>query len=190
MNRKLEELSITDEMTRVANFRRFKQLLALEHDRAERLGAAYSLIFCDIDHFKAYNDRNGHPSGDELLRNFAAILKESCRLIDVVARYGGEEFVVLCPDTEERGATALAERLRMSIQAAQFADVKSQPLGFLSMSVGVASFPMNARTQDEVLKKADLCVYHSKAMGRNRVTNFSELARDPLALADALKKVS
>ena len=160
----------------------------LEHERAERLGGQYAVIFCDIDHFKAYNDRNGHPSGDDLLRVFSATLRESCRMVDVVARYGGEEFVVLCPETDEKGATGLAERLRVTIEAVRFSDVEHQPLGFLSMSVGVASFPENARTQDEVLKKADLGVYRSKATGRNRVTNYSTLAQDPAALAEALKK--
>jgi diguanylate cyclase (GGDEF)-like protein len=152
------------------------------------LGGQYALIFCDIDHFKAYNDRNGHPSGDDLLRKFAANLRESCRVMDVVARYGGEEFVILCPDTDERGATALAERLRVTIEAVRFNDVDHQPLGCLSMSVGVASYPENARTREEVLKKADLCVYRSKSSGRNRVTNFTTLAQDPAALAEALKK--
>jgi diguanylate cyclase (GGDEF)-like protein len=111
-------------------------------------------------------------------------------VMDVVARYGGEEFVILCPETDEKGATALAERLRVTVEAVRFNDVEHQPLGCLSMSVGVASFPANARTQDELLKKADLCVYRSKATGRNRVTNFSTLAQDPAALADALKKAS
>ena len=190
MNRKLEELSITDEMTRVSNFRRFKHLLALEHERSERMGSSYAVIFCDIDHFKHYNDHNGHPAGDDLLRIFASTLKESCRGLDTVARYGGEEFVILCPGTDEAGAKALAERLRATIQKIEFAAVANQPLGFLSMSVGVAAFPENARTQDEVLKKADLGVYHSKEHGRNRVTGFSELANDPDALAKVMKKAA
>ena len=190
MNRKLEELSITDEMTRVSNFRRFKHLLALEHDRAERLGASYAVIFCDIDHFKHFNDHHGHLAGDELLRLFARVLQEGVRGSDTVARYGGEEFVILCPGTDEMGAAALADRLRLAIQNLKGPLLEDQPLGFLSMSVGVAAFPENARTQDEVLKKADLGVYHAKENGRNRVTRFSELARDGASLAQALKKAA
>jgi|GEM_PF-1319683 len=190
MNRRLEELSVTDEMTRVANFRRFKHLLSLEHDRAERLGASYAIIFCDIDHFKHFNDHHGHLAGDELLRLFARVLQEGVRGSDTVARYGGEEFVILCPGTDEMGAAALADRLRVAIQSLKGPLLGDQPLGFLSMSVGVAAFPENARTQDEVLKKADLGVYHAKEHGRNQVTRFSELARDGAALAQALKKAA
>ena len=190
MNRRLEELSITDEMTRVSNFRRFRHLLALEHDRAERMGTPYAIIFCDIDHFKHFNDHHGHPAGDDLLRLFARVLQEGIRGSDTVARYGGEEFVILCPSTDEFGAAALADRLRVAIQNLKGPLLEGQPMGFLSMSVGVAAFPENARTQDEVLKKADLGVYHAKEHGRNRVTRFSELARDGAALAQALKKAA
>jgi len=187
-NRKLEELSITDEMTKAFNYRHFKKVIALEHERSSRYGSTYSVIFCDIDNFKHYNDRNGHPAGDELLKHFARLLKECIRDVDVVARYGGEEFVVLCPETNHRGALELAERLRERVSSTAFLHAEHQPLKCLSMSSGVSTFPDHGKSADEVLKCADMGVYRSKKAGRNRVTSFELFKRHPEWLEEAKKE--
>ncbi|MCM2278380.1 MAG: sensor domain-containing diguanylate cyclase [Oligoflexia bacterium] len=170
LNSKLEALSTQDEMTQLANYRFFKQELHEEHERAERYGQPYSIVFCDLDHFKRYNDQNGHPAGDELLRSFAAILKSECRNLDLAARYGGEEFVVLCRSTPGEGALVLAERIRAKVAAYPFAFADKQPLGFVSVSIGVAEYGGGALREEDILKAADEALYRSKEGGRNRVT--------------------
>ncbi len=170
LNKKLEDLSTHDEMTKLYNFRHFTFLLKQEHERAKRYGTPYSLIFCDVDHFKHYNDRNGHPAGDEVLRGVAEILKNSCRTVDFPARYGGEEFVILCPQTASENAIHLANRVRETVENHPFAEASHQPLGKLSVSIGIATFPFDGHTAEEILKAADQAVYASKKNGRNRIT--------------------
>lgn len=175
LNKKLEELSITDEMTKLSNFRHFKNLLSQEHMRASRYGIPYSIIFCDVDNFKHYNDRNGHPAGDGVLRGVANILKQGCRTVDFPARYGGEEFVMLCPQTPLDSAITLANRLRETIATYSFPHGSFQPLGMVSISIGVATFPFDGQTPEDILKAADIALYASKKNGRNRVTSFASL---------------
>ena len=179
-NKKLEILSTVDEMTGLYNFRHFKNDVIKEHARCARYGSQYALIFCDLDHFKKYNDRNGHPAGDRLLKKLANILSKNCRVSDRVARYGGEEFVLICPEIDEAGALVLAERLREMVQLAAFPFAEHQPLGFVSLSMGVASFPQDGKTHEDVLQAADEAVYQSKSQGRNRVTVASSLAKKPV----------
>ncbi|MGK5082731.1 sensor domain-containing diguanylate cyclase [Bdellovibrionota bacterium FG-1] len=169
-NGKLEILSTVDDMTQLYNFRYFKTELGKEHTRSNRYRTPYAIIFCDVDHFKKYNDRNGHPAGDQLLREFAALLKGCCRTTDQVARYGGEEFAVICPGIDFQGAQVLAERIRTTISQTKFAHGEHQPLGCISVSIGYSSFPDHGKTAEEILKAADEGVYLSKAQGRNRVS--------------------
>jgi diguanylate cyclase (GGDEF)-like protein/PAS domain S-box-containing protein len=169
-NTRLEHLSSEDEMTGLSNFRQFKTLLDQEHARSGRFGVPYAIVFCDIDHFKAYNDQNGHPAGDRLLRDFAAILRKCCRSTDHPTRYGGEEFAIVCAGVSWEGAAVLAERIRAQVEAAVFEHGTTQPGGKLTVSVGVASFPADGASPSEVLKAADEAVYHSKTSGRNQVT--------------------
>ncbi len=176
-NQKLEELSITDEMTKLYNFRHFKKSLEAEHARASRYSSRYSVVFCDMDNFKHYNDRNGHPAGDDLLRSFAKVLKSSVRSVDLVARYGGEEFVVLCPETDQEGARELAERIRETVATTVFPFGEFQPLGKISISMGVASFPEDGALSQDVLEAADQGVYYSKKNGRNQVTSTTSLKK-------------
>jgi diguanylate cyclase (GGDEF)-like protein/PAS domain S-box-containing protein len=171
-NDRLEEMSITDEMTRVNNFRYFKQRHKMEHQRSVRFMRPYAILFFDLDNFKHYNDRNGHPAGDRLLTELAQLLKRSLRETDCVARYGGEEFVILAPETSESQGGEIAERLRKAIEDAGFPHASEQPLGVVSASIGVASFPTAGSTPDDVLKAADEAMYRSKKSGKNRVTTF------------------
>lgn len=172
--------TLTDEMTGISNFRAFRSRLALEHERAVRKGGSYSVLFFDVDHFKHYNDRNGHPAGDEALRRVAAVLRESGGRTAFPARYGGEEFVILYPQAkaDPRAVAEFAEQVRAEIAAADVAHASAQPLGHLSVSIGVASYK-DGLSFEEVLKRADLAVYASKRGGRDRVTVFSpDLAKD------------
>ncbi len=168
--KELETLSITDEMTTLFNHRHFKRELEKEHARAVRYETPYSVVFIDVDHFKKYNDRNGHPAGDLVLKKVAALLKTHSRNTDLVCRYGGEEFVVLCPGVECEGARKLAEILRATIEQTDFPHGSHQPLGKVTTSLGVASYPLHADTSEAVLKCADDALYVSKNEGRNRVT--------------------
>ncbi|MGE0614643.1 MAG: diguanylate cyclase [Bacteriovoracia bacterium] len=170
MNRKLEAVSITDEMTQVSNFRHFMRELEREHERSARYDGKYAVIFCDVDHFKHYNDTQGHPAGDEVLKSVAHILRDRTRKTDLCARYGGEEFVVLCPGTDARAARQLAETLRAAIAGHVFPSGEKQPLGRVTISLGVASFPEHGGNWKQVLQAADEGVYESKRQGRNRVS--------------------
>lgn len=178
-NIRLEQISTTDEMTGLYNFRHFKTLLQGEHERAYRYKSPYAIIFFDLDYFKKYNDRNGHPAGDRLLKLYAAILLKCCRITDIPARYGGEEFVVICPNTTQEGAFVLAERIRSTVESTEFEFSKFQPEGKLTVSVGVASYPVNGTTPDAILKASDVAVYQSKHDGRNRITISDSLKKEP-----------
>jgi diguanylate cyclase (GGDEF)-like protein/PAS domain S-box-containing protein len=173
-NSELATLTTVDEMTGLFNFRHFKSALATEHARATRFDAPYAVIFCDIDHFKKFNDQNGHPEGDLLLKSFAKILQNACRNSDTPVRYGGEEFVVICPGVTWEGAMILAERIRKQTEETAFPHGDKQPLGRLTVSIGVASFPQDGTTPDLVIQAADQALYRSKHAGRNRVTAHSK----------------
>lgn len=168
--RELKELASTDEMTGLYNYRTFKQRLEEEHLRSARYRSEYCIVFLDLDHFKAYNDQNGHQAGDALLARLAILIRKGSRNIDIPARYGGEEFAVLCPATKVGGGMILAERLRRMVAGANLPHAKKQPLGALTISVGVAGYPEHGSTADEVLQAADHATYASKNAGRNRVT--------------------
>lgn len=167
--RELEVQSLTDGLTQVANRRSFQVRLEHEVDRALRYGSRFCLMMLDIDHFKHYNDRNGHLAGDDLLRQFAALLKRSVRSTDFVARYGGEEFAIILTSIACEGACSLAERLRLMIAEFPFAFREKQPLGCVSASIGVAAFPAQAGNAHALIEKADFALYQAKTSGRNRV---------------------
>jgi diguanylate cyclase (GGDEF)-like protein len=167
----LERQSLTDEMTGLSNFRAFRARLTLEHERAEKKSQPYCVAFFDIDHFKHFNDRNGHPAGDETLRRIAAALRRVAGRTEFVARYGGEEFVVLVSGVGLEGGREFAERARAEIEKENFPHGEGQPLGRVTTSVGVAVFETGV-SPDETLKRADTALYESKQGGRNRVTTF------------------
>jgi len=154
--------------------------------RAERRGFAVSLLLTDIDHFKKVNDTYGHPTGDEVLRRVAAILKASARKIDITARYGGEEFAIVLEGTDRAGAFQLAERIRQEVAQQGF----SSPQGPFkaTLSIGVASYPDDAREKAEIIARADQSLYAAKHGGRNRTVCFSEIERRPKAATLAVAK--
>ena len=134
--------------------------------RAERHGFPVALVLTDIDHFKKVNDSYGHPTGDEVLRQVAKILKLSARKIDISARYGGEEFAIVLESTDKEGARQLADRIRLEVGRQEFDSAKGRFQATLSL--GVAVFPDDARTKQEMIARADQCLYAAKHGGRNR----------------------
>jgi diguanylate cyclase (GGDEF)-like protein/PAS domain S-box-containing protein len=178
MNEALTRLSTTDEMTGLRNYRYFKEVLASVHHQAQNFGHEYGVIFIDVDHFKKFNDRNGHPAGDEVLRGVARALKETARSQDLPARYGGEEFVVLCRNSGPLETRLQAEVVRARIENTVFPYGEFQPLGRVTVSIGVATYPDCAKTPEEVLQFSDQALYFSKEAGRNTVTSFVELTTE------------
>lgn len=166
---RLRELSYTDGMTGLHNYRFFRLRIKEELARARRESSSLSLLIMDVDHFKNYNDTLGHPAGDEVLRKVSNILKKSVRDNDIVARYGGEEFAIILPRATQHGATALAERIRIKVEEAGFFREEVQPMGKVTISVGLASFPQDAPAETELISFADQALYVAKKSGRNQV---------------------
>lgn len=175
MNEVLKTLSTTDAMTGLRNYRYFKEALAAVHHQALGFKQEYGIVFIDVDHFKKFNDRNGHPAGDEVLRGVAKILKETVRSQDLPCRYGGEEFVVLCRNSTLDDTRAMAEAIRSKIEKTVFPFGEFQPMGMVSASIGVSSYPACGDTFESVLEHADQSLYVSKEAGRNRVTAYTDL---------------
>lgn len=160
----LSQMASTDELTQLANRRRFTEALRRELGRARRTGLPLSLIIVDVDHLKKVNDTFGHPSGDAAIRHVAAALKEGRRDTDVVARFGGEEFALLLPGTDHVGATKAAERVRVRLSSTLLDTV-----GQVTASMGVATWPQDGATEERLVWVADQRLYSAKEGGRNRV---------------------
>ena len=168
----LEQVEIaadTDRLTGLANRRRMDEFLEAMLTLFPEEKQSFSLIIADVDHFKHYNDAHGHLLGDVVLASVAAIFKNSIRRGDLAARFGGEEFVVILPNCEKDNAILIANKMRETIAAEKFPYQQEQPLGNLTCTFGVATYPEDADTKEHLLKKADDCLYKGKAGGRNRV---------------------
>jgi diguanylate cyclase (GGDEF)-like protein len=169
-NERLEQLSITDSLTGMANRRRFDMVLDAEWLRAQRLGEPIGLAMVDIDRFKLYNDHNGHAAGDKCLHRVAIELASNIRAKDLAARYGGEEFAIVMPGTDMRAGVAAAERLRRAVIA--LAEPHEQVAeGIVTVSIGVAAMvPSSTDAAASVVEMADAELYRAKRAGRNRVS--------------------
>jgi len=174
----LEKLAITDGLTGLFNHRHFQERLSFEIQRSGRKVHPLSVILIDVDHFKNYNDKNGHPAGDTLLKRLAEMFHEQLRAVDLIARYGGEEFVIMLLDTELRGARVAAEKVRKAVEREKFPHQESQPGGSLTISLGVATYPDHANSPPEVVEAADRALYEAKGGGRNRVVVAKRLGAD------------
>ncbi|MBL9105901.1 MAG: diguanylate cyclase [Myxococcales bacterium] len=171
MYRAMEERATTDGLTGLTNHRAFRERLAGLHALAERTGQKFAVILTDIDHFKKVNDTYGHPVGDAVLKRVAAVFAGRARKVDVVARYGGEEFVLVLPDTDGEGAELFANKLREEV-AAQTMTSEQGPFA-VTISMGVAEYPQDARDPSELVERADQALYRCKRGGRNCVTRWS-----------------
>lgn len=186
---RLRDQANQDGLTRLLNKSFFMQRLGDMIIESERKASPIALFIFDIDHFKHYNDSNGHLAGDEVLRGVARVLREQLRPEDVACRYGGEEFVVAMPQTDEGAAMQVAERIREAIASTPFPRAENQPNQRLTISGGVAVFPVDANTGTELLQVADQGLYQAKGAGRNRVVRsrgvrIGEAARaEPEAIA-------
>jgi diguanylate cyclase (GGDEF)-like protein len=175
MNARLGELALVDEQTGAYNHRFFDRRLAEEIARAARTGRGCSLLMIDIDHFKHYNDCNGHMMGDRALAKIAGVLQDNVRMSDTVARYGGEEFAVIVPEVSVEVAQALAQRLQRAVHDEPFPGEENQPQGRLTVSVGLSVYPSWAKTSDELVQQADEALYQAKHMSRNRVEVYADV---------------
>jgi len=167
-NSRLQQLLVHDETTTLLNYRAFNQRLQEEFRRARRYREYLSLMMLDLDYYKDVNDRYGHPSGDDVLREFGRILTRSTRETDLVARFGGDEFVVLLPATAGPPAFKLAERIRQAMEAHSFQ--LGEEAVRVTSSQGIATFPVNPRilSHEDLVKESDKALYLAKEAGRNR----------------------
>jgi diguanylate cyclase (GGDEF)-like protein len=165
-NNVLEQLSITDGLTKLHNHRHFQEQLLQECKRATRMERPLSLVLIDIDYFKLWNDRLGHAAGDEILRRMAGVMNEVIRETDLLARYGGEEFALIAPNTDLEGALLLAEKIRVSISSTGFFLGPPSEQEPITVSVGVASYEGDRR---ELFNEADRALYRAKSAGRDCV---------------------
>ncbi|TAN70929.1 MAG: diguanylate cyclase [Methylobacter sp.] len=173
LNTKLTQLSISDDLTGLANRRHFNEVLAKECSRAERTDQPLALMMIDVDLFKKYNDHYGHQAGDDGLLNVAKTLKAHAhRATDLAARYGGEEFAFIAPATDEKGASTLATEICTGLANQQLPHELS-PFGIITVSIGVAVFVVGD-TPEALIKKADVALYSAKKQGRNTVVAFSD----------------
>jgi diguanylate cyclase (GGDEF)-like protein len=167
-NALLQELSGTDDLTKLANRRRFMEQFANEFARAKRYKTELSFLILDLDFFKQVNDTHGHLAGDSVLVQIAKVMKESVRSSDLVGRYGGEEFGLLLPETGSKGCRVYAERIRKRIEDTRFE--AAGKLIHVTVSGGISSYPeIAAESVDELWRSADQALYRAKQNGRNRI---------------------
>ena len=169
LHRKTEELTITDELTGIYNYRYFAEKLKEEQRRASRYNMPLSLIMLDIDWFKKFNDSYGHEVGNIVLRGITSVVKKCIRDVDIFCRYGGEEFVVILPQTPRIEVARIGERIRQQIEAASFGGGDNIPELKVTVSAGITSYPENGKPHEELLSVADQALYRAKGAGKNLV---------------------
>jgi two-component system, cell cycle response regulator len=167
--------AIRDPLTNLFNRRHMEETLERELGRARRLRVALSVLMLDLDHFKRFNDRAGHPAGDAMLRELASLLQARTRREDVACRYGGEEFILILPGMTLEIARRRGEELRQAVGDFHMS-YQGQPLGRITLSVGVACFPEHGTTGEELLGAADEALYWAKEQGRDRVVVYQKHA--------------
>lgn len=172
-NAQLYELATTDGLTKLYIYRHFHYLLDNEIRRSIRYRHKISLLMMDIDNFKNVNDSYGHQIGDEILREASKVIVRTLRKIDMPCRYGGEEFAVILPETSKENSRVIAERIRELISEIKVTTRKGE-IVIPTVSIGIASFPEDANTQDNLISKADQALYYSKRNGKNCVSEYNE----------------
>ena len=168
LNKEFREMAIRDGLTGLFNHRYAKERLDEEFDRSKRFGRELTVLFMDLDHFKFFNDTHGHQAGDEILQILAGLMMKNVRESDTLARWGGEEFIVIAPETSEEEGCALAEKIRKAVAEHAFPHADKQPLGMVSLSIGISSRSERTENAEKLLRFADDAVYAAKDSGRNR----------------------
>jgi diguanylate cyclase (GGDEF)-like protein len=161
-------MSITDPLTGLHNRRYLEARLTEEIGRSKRYNYPLSFMMIDVDDFKLYNDHNGHQAGDRALEITAQCLRAALRKVDVASRYGGEEFSILLPQTSLEEAGVIADRIRRKIMTTNFANGESQPLGCVTVSIGLSTFSPSLESAEAIVRAADRALYHAKSHGKNR----------------------
>jgi diguanylate cyclase (GGDEF)-like protein len=175
MYQKMSELVVTDDLTKLFNFRYLEQTLDSELRRSQRYKSEISLVFLDIDHFKEVNDAYGHQAGSQVLIELGKVLIDSLRDVDIIARYGGDEFVVVLPETSVETTHHIVKRLQKHIREFKFLKKKGLKIK-LTVSFGIAGFPVHAKNKEDLLKASDYAMYIAKNSGRDRIFVSGEIA--------------
>ena len=188
-----KDLSNSDGLTKISNYRHFNHVLQLEIDRQRRYHRPLTLLMIDIDDFKKTNDRFGHLMGDMVLIKIAALLTAEIRGFDFVARYGGDEFTVILPEVSEREALPVGRRIMKSISLHEFRSPENKEIGSVGVTIGIASFPKDAADGQDLVAKADRAMYAGKSAGKNCLCVFGDEAniirlRKPSGAGLPLKK--
>ncbi|MBF0331502.1 MAG: GGDEF domain-containing protein [Candidatus Omnitrophica bacterium] len=174
--KEVENMAITDGLTRMHTRRYLSERFEEEFNRAKLRKSPLSILMIDVDHFKKVNDQYGHLTGDVILREIARLISLQIREIDIAGRYGGEEFCVILPETDKPGALVVAERIRLAVNAQK---IKAYDTALAaSVSIGVSTLPDDAGKMDELLDKSDWALYRAKKLGRDRVVGFSVYGDD------------
>ena len=168
LNLKFREMAIRDGLTGLFNHRHAQDRLTEEFERARSFNRDLSILFMDLDHFKYFNDAHGHQAGDQVLQLLGELMRSMVRESDVLARWGGEEFIIIAPETDEAQACHLAERIRSQVAEYAFPHAAEQPLGQVSVSIGVATTSDEIKDVKSLVKLADNGAYNAKENGRNR----------------------
>jgi diguanylate cyclase (GGDEF)-like protein len=172
-NKTLKKISLSDKLTGISNRRDFDETLEIQFKLAKRNKSPLSLIICDIDYFKKYNDSYGHQKGDECLATIAKILASiPIRPTDKVSRYGGEEFTVILPGTDLQGGLHVSERLRQAVITAQIEHKSSEIASHVTLSIGIATYTGQLCSPDNLFEAADEALYRAKGNGRNRTESY------------------
>ncbi len=175
MYQTMSELVVTDDLTKLFNFRYLEQTLDSELRRSQRYKSEISLVFLDIDHFKEVNDAHGHQAGSQVLIELGKVLIDSLRDVDIIARYGGDEFVVVLPETSVETTHHIVKRLQKHIREFKFLKKKGLKIK-LTVSFGIAGYPVHAKNKEDLLKASDHAMYIAKNSGRDRIFVSGEIA--------------
>ena len=169
-----KDLSNSDGLTKISNYRHFNHVLQLEIDRQRRYRRPLTLLMIDIDDFKRTNDHFGHLIGDMVLIKIATLLTAEIRGFDFIARYGGDEFTVILPEITEKEALAVGRRIMKAIGLHEFQSPEHKDIGAISVTIGIASFPKDAAEGQELVAKADQAMYTGKSAGKNCICVFGD----------------
>lgn len=175
LHKETKELTRVDELTQVYNKREFQRRLPEDIELTRRYAHFLSLAMLDIDDFKHYNDTNGHPAGDMVLKQLSQILTGNLRRTDVPFRYGGEEFAVILPATSREGALIILEKVRKEVENFSFEYREKQPGGKVTVSIGIATYPVDTKKAENLVNCADKALYRAKATGKNKTCLYKDL---------------